>query len=285
MLSYVISGLAAVLLAYLLAVMPRTLGRPDMHGICGVKYYAHRGLHSKGSAVPENTLPAFQKAVEHGYGIELDIRLTKDRIPVVFHDATLRRACGLLRPVSSYTLRELQEFPLFHSKERIPSLQEVLGLVDGKVPLLIEFKAEGIKVPLCPIAAKVLAGYRGEYCIQSFHPGVLWWYRTHCPRVVRGQLVTCYEAKAGAGKMLIVMQRLLLNFLTKPDFIAANCACPGLLSVRLCRALYRTPIFAWTVRDSSFPEKAKNSYQGFIFEGFCPPAQAGVLKQNQTDAL
>ena len=134
---YVVLIVILVLIVlYFLAIKPRLSRQKQWAPFKGV-YYAHRGLHDNESEAPENSLPAFKKAVKAGYGIELDVQLTKDRVPVVFHDFTLERACGKPGKVYEYTYEELQQFPLFQSNERIPKFEEVLKVVDGKVPLIV----------------------------------------------------------------------------------------------------------------------------------------------------
>ena len=114
-------------LLYLFMIMPRILGRPKRKPYLGV-YYAHRGLHDNRTSAPENSMPAFRKAVEAGYGIELDVQLTKDGIPVIFHDFTLERICGVSGKPGDYTFEELQEMKLLQTEEKIPSLQEFLEM-------------------------------------------------------------------------------------------------------------------------------------------------------------
>ncbi|MGN0995468.1 MAG: glycerophosphodiester phosphodiesterase family protein, partial [Candidatus Ventricola sp.] len=131
--------LLALCALYLLAIMPRMAGRPDPAPLLS-RDYAHRGLHDNASDAPENSMAAFRRAVEAGYGIELDVQLTRDRVPVVFHDESLSRMCGVPGNVRDYTFDELVQFPLLRSAERIPRFEDVLTLVDGRVPLIVEIK-------------------------------------------------------------------------------------------------------------------------------------------------
>ena len=123
-----ILGIIVIVLVvlYFLMIMPRILHKPDTSYFCNWRY-AHRGLHDNQSEAPENSLAAFRKAVEAGFGIELDIQLSKDRIPVVFHDFTLKRVCGAPGKVCDYTYEELQKFSLCGSGQKIPTLEEVLS--------------------------------------------------------------------------------------------------------------------------------------------------------------
>ena len=180
-------AIPAVAGIYGFLVAPRMINKPDVSVLKGI-HYAHRGLHDNSSDAPENSMKAFRKAVEAGYGMEMDVQLTKDDKLVVFHDATLKRMCGVDGNVWDYTLEELQGFRLKNSEEKIPAFSEVLKLVDGKVPLIIEYKMDRPLTKVCELGNELLREYKGVYCIESFHPFALMWYRKHRPDVMRGQL-------------------------------------------------------------------------------------------------
>lgn len=257
---------------YLLAIMPRMHGKPDMTPLMG-KLYAHRGLHNNAGDAPENSMKAFKLAVEYGFGIELDVQLSKDNIPVVFHDFTLNRVCGVDGKVCDYTYDDLKEFSLLGTKERIPAFKDVLELVNGKVPLIIELKIEYTDVTLAPIVDKLLSEYKGVYCIESFNPLGVRWYMDNRPNIVRGQLSDAFNLnkdKQYHGAFFFILENLLLNFLTKPDFIAYNCKHSKMLSRILCRRLYKNTAVAWTVKSKEQLREIKDSFDIFIFEGFIP---------------
>ncbi len=255
---------------YLLMIMPGMARKPDTE-VFKRWLYAHRGLHDNNSDAPENSLKAFQRAVDAGYGMEMDIQLTKDKVPVVFHDFTLKRICGVEGKVSDYTYKELQRFPLCRSKERIPRLKDVLRLVDGKVPLIVEFKIEFKDLSLCPIADGLLREYKGLYCMESFNPLCLVWYRRHHKEVVRGQLSDGFLREGNyKGILSFVLQNLLTNFLTKPDFIAYNHKYANVLSRRICRGLYRNMAAAWTIKSEEELEEERKNFDVFIFDSFLP---------------
>ena len=259
---------------YLFAIMPR-LGRRanKMKGV----FYAHRGLHNKKNGVPENSMTAFKKAVNAGYGIELDIQLTRDDEVVVFHDFDLKRICGVEGELSDYTYEELQSFAISGTKERIPKFDEVLKAVDGKVPLLIEMKYKGLHSRICERADEYLRDYRGEYVIESFHPKALWWYRRHRPEICRGQLSMNFQRQEGDYRMpQLAARALLFNFLSRPDFIAYDIRDRKAVSKNICRKLFGCPCAAWTVRSGKQLEAARANYDAFIFEGFFP---AGLQNQ------
>ena len=150
---------------YISLILPRLVDRADMSGLD--VDYAHRGLH--GGDVPENSLAAFEKAAEKRYGIELDVQLTKDGVPVVFHDDSLLRVCGVDRLLRDCELSELRQFRLSGSeKETIPTFAEVLELVDGRVPLLVELKTGS--AGLVRAVVPMLDEYNGSFCVESFDP-------------------------------------------------------------------------------------------------------------------
>lgn len=269
----IVFGSAALLaVLYLLAIMPRILKRPDTSLFKKV-YFAHRGLHDNEGDAPENSMAAFGKAVEAGFGMELDVQVTKDGVPVIFHDFKLERVCGVEGKVMEHTYEELQAYTLCQSKERIPKFSDLLQMVDGRVPLIVEIKAETADVSGCAAIDKLLRAYHGAYCIESFNPMVLWWFRRHHGEVVRGQLSSNFRKEGEYWNILyFAMTHLLFNFLTKPDFIAYNYKFSEEPGRRICRQLYRHPAAAWTVRSEKDLQALKGKYDVFIFDSFLPAA-------------
>ncbi|HHV11964.1 MAG TPA: glycerophosphodiester phosphodiesterase [Clostridiales bacterium] len=263
-----------VVAVYLLAVMPKLRRNPAGKQLDGW-LYAHRGLHDNNGEAPENSLKAFHRAVEKGYGIELDVQLTKDLVPVVMHDYNLRRACGVDIKISEHTYGELKQYTLFQSQEKIPTLEEVLELVDGKVPLIIEFKIPWTAAALCTVVSELLKDYKGVYCIESFNPFGLIWYKQHYPEVVRGQLSTDFikEKIDGNRFQYFMLKHLLLNFLTKPDFIAYHHVYKTGLSFTICRKLYHVKTAAWTIQSQAELDSCREYYELFIFDSFIPKVE------------
>lgn len=262
--------IAVLIFLYFLAIMPRLGNRKARKDFLGI-YYAHRGLHDNASDAPENSLAAFKKAVEAGYGIEMDVQLTKDKVPVVFHDFTLKRICGKEGKVCDYTLKELKEFKLCDSEEEIPEFSQVLKAVGGKVPLIIELKVEWTDVSVCPLVDEMLQSYKGLYCIESFNPLALFWYRRHHSDVVRGQLSDGF-LKSGEfkGILYVILQNLMLNWATKPDFVAYNHKYADVCARKICRGLYKNMAAAWTIKSQKELENARNKFDIFIFDSFIP---------------
>lgn len=260
-----------LVLLYLLAIMPKLRKNPKLDDFDGW-YYAHRGLHDNISGAPENSMAAFKLAVEKGYGIELDVQLTKDKVAVVHHDYDLIRSCGVDKKVADMEYEELKEFGLFQSEERIPTFREVLDLVQGKVPLIVELKIPWKPDNTCIAVSKELEDYNGLYCIESFNPFGLGWYKKHFPQVVRGQLSTDFnkEKIEGSKMQYFILKHLLFNFHTKPDFIAYQHKYKKGLSFTVCRKLYKSKAVAWTIKSEDELSSSKGYFDLFIFEDFIP---------------
>ena len=213
------------------------------------RFIAHRGLHSKDQSVPENSLRAFEAAAERGYAIELDVQLTKDGEVVVMHDDDLQRACGDPAFVSEKTLEELRGLRLFGTEEGIPLFKEVLAKVDGRVPLLVELKSQGARNSiLCKKTNDLLFAYRGPYCIESFDPRILRWFRKHAPWVFRGQLATHPDNydDGTPGYLASFLGHCFFNFSGRPQFISYDLSGGGRpLSVKAAERLGAMR-FSWT---------------------------------------
>ncbi|MFR8547160.1 MAG: glycerophosphodiester phosphodiesterase [Lachnospiraceae bacterium] len=253
---------------YLLAIMP---GHRRVRNAVKGKFYAHRGLHDRKAGIPENTMAAFRRAVEQGFGIELDVQLTRDGEVVVFHDFDLKRICSVEGEVSDFTYKELRALSVDGTSEHIPKLSEVLEMVNGRVPLLVELKYKGMDSRICERTDAVMQRYRGDYAIESFHPRALWWYRRHRPEICRGQLAMNFQRQEGNYHLAYLMVRhLLFNFLGRPDFIAYDIRDRQAVSKNICRRIFGCPSAAWTVRSDRQLREVKQYYDSFIFEGFLP---------------
>lgn len=246
-------------------------------------HLAHRGLHDLSAGIVENTLPAFEAAVRRGYGMELDIQFSSDRQVVVFHDDTLRRLTGDGRRVDECALSELREFRLMGLEgARIPTLKEVLKLVDGQTPLLIELKSGRHNALLCQALMEHLRGYKGAYMVESFNPLIVFWFRRHAPGLVRGQLVCPmrgYRPKAGRVSGFF-MAGLLLNCLGRPDFVAYDANALRFFSPHFQRAVFHTPMAAWTVRSEELEKLIEDRREISIFENIRP----GITHQEGENA-
>lgn len=248
------------------AVLPGRISRRQRNIFRGVNY-AHRGLHSRDRSVPENSLPAFRRAAAEGYGIELDVQLSRDGKVVVFHDDTLDRVCGVHARVDDLTWDELSALRLCGTEERIPLFSEVLKSINGCEALIVELKNGPRNRELCEKTLALLSEYRGNVCIESFNPLIVAWFRFHAPDMVRGQLATTvqnYRDDNITGFKAFVLHNTLLNFLARPQFIAYRVGSRPPL-VRLCTRLGALNI-GWTSHE---PRNEKGR-DGVIFEFYRP---------------
>ncbi len=231
---------------------------------------AHRGLHDIKKGIPENSLRAYENAIKHGYDIEIDIHLTKDNRIAVFHDDSLKRVCGKDILIENMTFTELQNYNLFDTYEKIPSLEDVLNTVNGKVCLVIEFKCLSLNCKrLCECANSILKNYNGEYIIQSFNPMVLNWYKTRRPDILRGQLSTAFLRQKDNSITKTLIGWLVLNFLARPNFISFEIRYTNALQRRICSFLGAINA-GWTFSNDTEFKKYKKHYDIIIFEGFEP---------------
>lgn len=259
--------ISAACLLYLFLLLPRFSKRKEVL-MFNHHSFAHRGFHSVGQLTPENSIPAFKEALKRHLGIELDVHLTKDGRVVVFHDDDLRRMCHVDGVIEEMTYEELACLTLGNTSEHIPLFSEVLSLVDGRVPLLIELKMPTQNTALCQKTYEILSTYRGPYMIQSFNTLVLHWYRTNAPSVLRGQLSSNLMADKEKNVMLLrcLSRFLLLNLLGRPDFISYKYKDRRNPSLFLLQHFYRIPIAVWTLRNENSYNDAKKSYNIVIFE-------------------
>ena len=237
--------------------------------------YAHRGLHDLSIGVPENSAKAFARAVEKGYGIELDLQLTKDDKVVVHHDNSLKRSCGEEKLISDLTFEELQEYRIFGTEERIPTFAEVLKIMGGKTPMIVELKGYNDTARLCTLAMRELDAYKGLYCVESFDPRIVRWFKKNRPEIIRGQLM--YWLKPGeriTPKPLsrfeaFAARNLLTNFYTRPHFEAYDIdahARHSMLSLKLAKSICGMKEVSWTLRSDADLDFAKRLNALRIFE-------------------
>ena len=259
----------AVLFTVLIA--PRTIGAASLDHMEGY-HYAHRGYHDGNVAVPENSLASFQAAIDAGYGIELDVQLSSDKIPMVFHDADLLRACGVEGKIWDYTCQELQAMQLFGTEETIPTLAQALELIGGQVPILVEYKMDKVDTDVCAYSHELLKNYDGPYAVQSFHPFALFWYRQNAKDVPRGILAKNFiRDKQEKGKDPSIVDflttNLMLNVVGYPDFIAYDYQDADYFALKLCR-LMGAPTSTWTLKDPAHYEQVQGQFDLYTFEGF-----------------
>ena len=261
--------LLILLVLYLLALRGRT-DNPGMEELRRWNY-AHRGLH--GGSLPENSMAAFRAALEGGYGIELDLHLLRDGNLAVIHDSLLQRTTGAEGRIEDLTTADLKNYHLEGTTETIPTFREVLELFGGKAPMIVELKPMGSNhAALAEEACRQLESYSGAYCIESFDPRCLFWLKKHRPQIIRGQLSMNFF-RHPEGQPLPIQAALtchLLNFLSRPDFIAYKFADRNRLGCFLCRKLWHIQGVSWTLRTPENHAQAQKEGWLSIFEGFRP---------------
>lgn len=235
--------------------------------------YAHRGLWN--SSIPENSLPAFRRAREYGFGVEMDVHLTSDGETVVIHDDDLKRMCGTDKKVRDCTLRELRNFTLLDSGEGIPTLVEFLDTVGEDMPLIVEIKHDPRRDEICSKTISQLRGRKGPFCVESFDPLIVRWFRKNEKKVFRGQLAYGLNVRGRYPLNIknVILSSLAVNVLGRPDFVAFDHQCEKSLPFRMMNALYHPVLAAWTVREKK--AMAPEKWDMRIFEGFIPGSLSG----------
>ncbi len=249
------------------------VGHPQLKRLQNHRY-AHRGLHTN-PAVPENSLPAFHRAVERGYGAELDVHLTRDGRLAVVHDSDLGRLTGRAGTVEELTAVELGQRRLLGTDERIPFLEEVLPLFEGRTPLIVEIKpVGGNQAKLTAATMRCLDQFDLTYCVESFDPRVLLWLRTHRPEVVRGQLTQNFLKRGDGGgqpwPLRLFLTALLGDVAARPDFIAERFSDRRNWAHRLCCGVWGVQGVYWTIDSPRDQAVAEGEDHLVIFEGYEP---------------
>lgn len=266
---FILSFLAILFIIYADMIKCRNRN-PGWSQLEGWKY-AHRGLHDE--TKPENSMAAFQAALENGYGVELDVHLLKDGTLAVVHDSSLKRMTGFDVEVEDLTKADLKKFHLNGTEETIPTFWKVLDLFAGKAPIIVELKvARDNYAELCETACKVLDNYNGPYCIESFDPRCVSWLKKHRPDVIRGQLSSNYFKGNSTLPWLtkFVLTYNLMNHVNRPDFIAYHYGTRNTLSNWLCRYCWKNKMVSWTLRTEEEYYTAIDEGWIPIFEGFRP---------------
>lgn len=250
-----------------------TQGRTDHPGLEGLKgwYYAHRGLHN--AERPENSMAAFRAALEHGYGIELDIHLIKDGNLAVIHDSSLKRTTGTEGNITALTTEELKNYHLNGTEETIPTFRQVLDLFAGRAPLIIELKADGNnQEALVDTAVKAMEGYEGAWCMESFDPRCIHILKKKYPHIIRGQLTEDYFVTRNALSPVLkwALKNQVLNIATLPDFVAYNNRDRKTFSNTIVRKYWGIQGVTWTLRTKEEFDAAVADGWIPIFEGFEP---------------
>jgi len=220
------------------------------------KPFAHRGLHKAG--ITENSRAAFRAAIQAGHGIELDVQASGDGEAIVFHDYELGRLTHAQGKLAEMSVAALGAIPLKGESDGLPALAEILALIAGRAPLLIEVKSPGRRVAaLSGAVARALEHYIGPVAVMSFNPAVPRWFAAHAPDVLRGLVVT-EEGKPQEGRL----KRRLSLWWSKADFLAYD--------IRDLPSAFATasglPVGTWTVRTEAQRATAAQYADQIIYE-------------------
>ena len=224
--------------------------------------YAHRGLHGEG--VPENSLAGFALAVERGMGVECDIQRSRDGYAMLMHDWELDRLTGVSGPTDSHSAEELAQIAFLDSEHKLARLDDLLPVLDGRAPVLIEIKSRrGYDVERsCRAVANVMEGYSGPHAVMSFDPRVSAWFARHAPDVVRGLVMREDEH----GMTQKAWQRHVALWAARPEFIAYHIAAlpnPMVTGLRE-RGM---PVLTWTVNSPATRRHGLIHADALIAEG------------------
>jgi len=212
---------------------------------------SHRGNYDN-DKVPENSIKAFSDAIKNKYVIELDVHLTKDNRVVVFHDDILDRMTNKKGKIKDYYYNNLKNIKLLDTSYTIPLLSDVLKLVNGKVPLLIELKSDTKGFKLEKEVYKLLLNYNGKYAIQSFNPLTVLYFKYKNKNIVRGLLIS---------KKNIRLSKLFIPII-RPDFLSVN---KELYKTKIVNnTMGKIPIYAWSIDSIDEYKKYKDKYTNLI---------------------
>jgi glycerophosphoryl diester phosphodiesterase len=235
---------------------------------------AHRGLHDAGKGIIENSASAVEAAIAKGYAIEVDLQCAGDGLPVVFHDETLERLTGERGLVTERDAESLRATHLLGSKDRILSLPDLLSLVAGRVPLIIEVKSTWGRDPrYAQNIARMVRSYGGKVAVMSFDPHLLAAFRRLAPDLPRGLIADRFDDrhwKELCPLRRFAMRHLLTSVIAKPNFIAYDVQALPALAPALARGMFGLPLLTWTVRSEADKATARRYADGMIFESVEP---------------
>jgi len=228
--------------------------------------YAHRGLHGPQTGFIENSLPAFNAALDQGYGIELDVLLSSDQVAMAIHDMTLGRLTGHKGKTIDFTAEELGKITLLSTDDTIPTLKETLEQTNGRGPVLIEIKGDQGKYPQIAKAVwKDIKNYQGDLAIMSFYPEIIEYFKKHFPAVVRGLVATSIDDGGLPENYSNPAQQIKTIKKLDVDFIAYNIRALPNQVTRFCRD-HDIAILTWTVKSYFERKQAQKYTDNIIFE-------------------
>jgi glycerophosphoryl diester phosphodiesterase len=227
--------------------------------------FSHRGLHN--AQVPENSIAAFNASIKHGFDIELDVRYTKDKQLIVFHDQNLNRMCGKNINIKDANYADIKDFTLKNSEETIPLLRDVLNGIPTSTKLLIELKQSYNNKEMVQNFLRLMKDYKHIYAIHSFQPSIVFETRKQAPHIIRGFIAKNNPSKS---KILnVFLRNFPWNFLLKPDFF--NYKITDLPNKKMDKYKKKgITIISYTARSQEDLDSIKNRYDNAVFEHFLP---------------
>lgn len=222
---------------------------------------AHRGAHNIEENIPENTLLAFKKAIEKNYIIELDVHLSKDGKVVVFHDDNMKRITGIDKQIKEMEYHDIKKLKVQNTKEHIPLLTDVLSLVAGKVPIIIELKYDVKCGLLEEEVIKIIKNYEGKVVLKSFRIATVLYLRKKYPNIITGLLIPNLNNKRYKKIKLLIP---ILNLVVNPDFISISIK--SFPNKTISKIRKEKLVLGWTVKNVKDLPKYKNYCDNLICE-------------------
>lgn len=216
--------------------------------------------------MPENSLTAFQNAIDHGFAIEMDLRMLADGTVVAFHDGNLKRMCGVNFKLEDLTKKDLPYFILDNSAQHIPTLKEILDLVDNQVPLMIELKPNKNRKQFAEAVYKILKKYNGRFAVKSFDPKIVLWFRKMNVKFPLGMLSSNFKTTYAPFLQRIFLKRFVFFRRIKPDFMSYEWN--GLPNRFLTKK--KLPIVTWTIRSPEQEKEVLKYASTVVFENYIP---------------
>ncbi|MEG1462422.1 MAG: glycerophosphodiester phosphodiesterase family protein [Anaerorhabdus sp.] len=261
-----ISILILLLLFILYSVLGTNKHAKSLESLNGIYY--HRGFYDN-KKIAENSMKAFEKCINKGYGIELDVQLTKDKQVVVFHDDDLKRMSNSSLIIKETTYDDLLQFNLLNTMDKIPLFEDVLKLNHGTVPIYIEIKDFSMNFKeLVNMTLQLMEKYPGNYYVCSFNVIAIIYLRKLNPKILRGVISQNFKNEKYPKFLGFILQNMFLNFLAKPDIISYGYNEIN-WSVRLNKLFKRT-LAGWAIENQEKFDEYKNFYDIQVIELFEP---------------
>ena len=225
---------------------------------------AHRGYHNINKGIPENSILSFEEAIKRQLIIELDVHILKDGNVVVFHDDNIKRMTGIDQNIKEMNYNEIKEVRLQNTNQKIPLFKDVLKIVNGKVPVIIELKNDVRYGVLEKEVINILHNYKGKYAVKSFNPFSIRYIKKHSPNIIRGLIISTNKRKKASKLKRLFLNTMLLNYIADPDFISCNIKLLPNNNIKKLRM--NKLILGWTIRSEKDLEFAQKYCDNFICE-------------------